>query len=327
MKSTKIFRNGIWAIIAFTAMITAVRADKGKIVAKVNGVKISNQKLVSKLNEKLPLVSVHQRISQKRFDEIRNQVLNQLIEEELLVQEARHRGLKVSKTELEKQVNLMKSAYPSQAVFEKELKKTGQSYDEWVKKIKRRLLIRKLWKTAVTDRIHITDDSVYAYYLSHKSKFYIPDRLHLAHILVSVDPGAMEAGWKKGLEKANNLYRQLNNGADFAAMARQYSSDSTSAQKGGDLGWRHVGQLMPELDNVAKNLKVGQISKPIRTIYGYHILKLLEKDPGRQLSFDEIDKEALKKRLQKKRARELSQNLIKQLKAKASIRIYTNTDQ
>ncbi len=312
--------------MAIMLLTATVHAEKGKIVAQVNGIKISEHQLLTKLNEKLPMVSVHQRISEKRYEEIRNQVLNQLIDEELLIQEARRRGLSVSKNELENQVKLMKNAYPSQKIFEKELAKTGQSYKEWVKKIKRRLLIRKLWKTAVTDHIHITDDSVYAYYLQNKNKFYIPDRLHLAHILISVNPGAMEAGWKEGLKKADNLYRQLINGADFASMARQYSNDSTSAKKGGDLGWRHVGQLMPELDEVAKTLKVGQISKPIRTIFGYHILKLLAREQGRQLSFNEIDRDKLKKRLQKKRAAELGQNLIKQLRAKASIRIYTNNN-
>ncbi len=325
MKNSKIIRRWLVTIGLVICLFGVSFADKGKIAATVNGVEITRQKLLSKINEKLPLITVHQRISEKRFSEIREQILNQLIDEELLVQEAKRRGIKVTRDELNRQINLMKSRYPDQKIFEQELSKTGQSYKQWVEKVKRRLLIRKLWQVAVTQQVHVTDRDVYAYYLKNKKKFYIPDRLHLAHILIAVEPGAMEAGWKKGLDKANNLYRQLSRGADFASMARRYSADSTSAKQGGDLGWRHVGQLLPALDTVAKTLKVGQISKPVRTIYGYHILKLIAKEPGRQLSFEEIDKNSLKKRLQKKEVDKLGQELLRQLRAKASIRIYTNT--
>ena len=324
-KRTK-FWHKLLLIVFITMFVSRSFAEKDKVVAIVNGSKITNKQLLAKVNEKLPLVTVHQRISEKRFDEIRNQILNHLIDEELLVQEAQRRGISVSKKELQNQINMMKGGYASEKIFKRELAKTGQTYKQWIKKIKRRLLIRKLWKTVVTDRVNITDDSVRAYYLSHKNKFYIPDRLHLAHILIAVDPGAMEAGWKAGLQTAENLYRQLRNGADFSSMAKQYSDDSTTAKKGGDLGWRHVGQLLPELDKVAKQLVVGQISKPIRTIYGYHILKLLDKEPGRQLSFEEIDRKALKKRLQKKRAQVLSQNFIDKLRKKAKIQIFTTTE-
>ncbi len=313
----------IYAVLIGLCTLSFARADKGKTVATVNGVKITEKQLMSKVNEKLPLITVHQRISEKRFNEIQNQILNQLIDEELLVQEAKRRGIRVSHEELMQQVQMMKSPYKTQKIFEKELAKTGQTYDQWLAKIKRRLLIRKLWKTAVNDKIQISEQDVHQYYLQHKNKFFIPDQLHLAHILISVNPGAMEKGWEEGLKKAENIYRQLSLGADFSLMARKFSSDSATRSGGGDLGWRHVGQLLPELDKVAQTLQVGQISKPIRTIYGFHILKLLDKKNGRQLSFDEIDRKKLKAQLEKKKRQMLGSQLIDSLRQKAKIKIFT----
>ena len=308
----------------FTIPGLASTSEQSKVVATVNGTIITSNQLLSKVNEKLPLITVHQRISEKRFKEINDQVLDQLIEEELLVQEAERRGLQIKTKELEKQINFMKKMYPSQKQFEKELSKTGMSYQQWVKKIRRRLLIRKLWKIAVTDKVHTNDKDVKEYYLKNKKKFYLPDQLRVAHILITVEPGAMEAGWRAGLAKATDIYKQLVKGADFTRLAKKYSADSTTAANGGDLGWRHVGQLMPELDNVAKTLSVGQISKPVRTIYGYHILKLIGKKQGKQLSFREIDRESLKKRLQKKRIEILGKKFISGLKKQATIRIFSN---
>ncbi len=308
----------------FTMPGMASTTKQSKIVATVNGAIITNERLLSKANEKLPQITVHRRISEKRFNEISNQVLDQLIKEELLIQEARRRGLKIGAKELEEQIDFMKKRYTSQKQFKKQLSKTGMTYQQWVEKIRRRLLIRKLWKIAVTDKVHTTDKDVRDYYLNNKKKFYLPDRLQVAHILIAVEPGSMEAGWKAGLGKANELYKQLLNGADFTKLVKQYSADSTTVAKGGNLGWRHVGQLMPELDETARVLTVGQVSKPVRTIYGYHILKLIGKKNGKQLSFQEIDHESLKKRLQKKRIEVLGKKFISGLKKQATIRIFSN---
>ena len=83
-----------------------------------------------------------------------------------------------------------------------------------------------------------------------------------------------------------------------------------------------MGQLIPELDEAVREMKIGEVSKPIRSIYGFHILKLEEEQPGKQLTFDEINHEELKKKLKKKRIEARRQEYLSSLKAQSDIRIF-----
>ena len=291
------------------------------VVATVNGVAITEKALKAGINEKLPFISVHTSVSEKRYQEIRQQVLADLIDEELFYQEAKRRKIKIPSSELDQFVQMMKKGYPSEKIFKEELKKTDISYKEWVRKLKRRLMIKKLRQQEITAKVKVTDQDVEQYYNNNKKKFIIPERLHLLHILISVDPGGMKAGWQEGQKKAEEIYQRIKKGEDFKEIAKQYSDDKSSNKEGGDIGWLHVGQLLPELDSAAKKMKIGEVSKPIRTIYGYHIIKLVDKAPGKQLNFSEINQESLKQKLLEKRIKERTQAFLAELKANADIRI------
>lgn len=293
-----------------------------KIVAAVNATLITDNMLLARVNEKLPLISIHRSVSEKRFKEIRHEVLNQMIEEELLYQEAKRKNLNIDKNVLRKQINMMKQAYPSEKVFKRELEKTATSYEQWVNKIKRRLLQKELVKQEVADKITFTDKDVFSYYEKNKFKFKIPEQMRLLHILISVSPGGMRKGWQSGLEKAQGIYKRIIDGEDFSSIAKEVSDDTTSSVKGGDIGWLHVGQLLPEIDEVAAKLKIGEVSQPIRTIYGYHLIKLIDRKDAKQLKFSEVDKKNLKKRIYQKRLKEQEKKYLEQLKRKANIRIF-----
>ncbi|NOY78758.1 MAG: hypothetical protein GXO76_12915 [Calditrichaeota bacterium] len=308
-------------IVLFFILSLVNAQAKKKVVATVNGVKITNRDLLEGINQKLPLISVHKVISKQKYQEIQHQVLNQLIDDELLYQEAKRLKLKADEVELNKHINYMKSAYPTQKAFREQLAKTGLSYKEWINKLKRRLLINQVQKLEIMDQVSVTDKDVRRYYQEHKKKFFVPARLKVLHVLISVDPGSMEAGWKAGLKRAQKAYKKLLAGEKFSKVVKEFSSDSTSRARGGDIGWVHVGQLLPELDQVAQKMKIGQVSQPIRTIYGYHIIKLVGRKPGKQLAFDEIDQKELKQKLLQKRIEERRENLLKQLRAKAKIHI------
>jgi len=313
---------GIVLAVCYILPGPAVKATDNKIVATVNGTMITNDVLLAGINEKLPLISIHTRVSERRFDEIRKQVLNELIDNELLFQEAKRQDIRIDKALLSKQINMMKKAYPSETVFKQELKKTGSSYKQWVNKIKRHLLINQLLKQEVNNKINITDGDIQSYYEKNKYKFKIPEQLKLLHILISVPPGGMREGWQAGLQKADSVYQRIMAGEDFAAMAQKVSDDTSSSKKGGDIGWLHVGQLLPELDKVAVKLEIGQVSKPIRTIYGYHIIKVIGRKPAKQLSIDEVGKNNIEKRIYKSLYAQRKEELITKLRAAATIRIF-----
>ncbi|MFQ5630930.1 MAG: peptidylprolyl isomerase, partial [bacterium] len=153
-------------------------------------------------------------------------------------------------------------------------------------------------------------------------KFVMPKRFRVRHILISVNPGAMAAGWQAGLEQAQQVYSRILAGEDFALLAKELSADSSSRQAGGDLGWFHKGQLIAALDEALEKMQIGEVSKPVRSIYGFHILKFEEQQPEKQLTFDEINQEDLRKKLIRKRINIRRLEFLSNLKAKSDIRIF-----
>lgn len=293
----------------------------GKVVAIVNGVEIKEDALSTAVNKILPMASFHVRVSEEKLQDIRRKALKTLIEEELLYQHAKKSKIVIPEDSLEQQIVMMKSGYTSKKAYEKELAKTGLSRDRFQKRLQRRLLIQEILQQEVDEKVVVNDKHLYDYYLANKDKFILPKQIRVRHILISVKPGAMAAGWQAGQKQAQELYASLQAGSDFAGVARKYSADTTSNEQGGDLGWIHQGQFIPELDEAVEALEIGEMTKPVRTIYGFHILKLEDIRPEKQLPFEQVNLESLKKRLLKKRREERKKTFIASLEERASIRI------
>jgi peptidyl-prolyl cis-trans isomerase D len=106
------------------------------------------------------------------------------------------------------------------------------------------------------------------------------DQLRARHILVSVDPEASQEDRDAALSKAISITQRLRNGEDFAELAIQFSDDTGSAQQGGDLGFFSRGRMVMEFEEAAFSLPIGQISDPVESQFGYHIIEVLERQPG-----------------------------------------------
>nr|WP_231852390.1 peptidylprolyl isomerase [Legionella micdadei] len=99
-------------------------------------------------------------------------------------------------------------------------------------------------------------------------------KTHVRHILVKPDASTTE---DEAMKQANNLYQQIKAGKDFALLAKQYSLDAASAIKGGDLGWVNPGELVPEFEKAMDNLPIHQVSKPVKSVFGWHLIEVLER--------------------------------------------------
>ena len=140
----------------------------------------------------------------------------------------------------------------------------------------------------IRSRLTASDADLRAQYERSKEAFKGKEAVHAQHILLKVDPKATPAEDAATKAKADGLVAQLRGGADFAALARANSADPGSAAKGGDVGFFERGQMVPEFEQKAFSLKIGEISEPVRTSYGYHILKVLEKRPEGVKPFEEV---------------------------------------
>ncbi|HET9123034.1 MAG TPA: SurA N-terminal domain-containing protein [Acidiferrobacteraceae bacterium] len=138
----------------------------------------------------------------------------------------------------------------------------------------------KLSPADLAQHIQVPLAALQAAYQAHLDRFRMPTERKLAHILIALPPQASAAQQAQALAKAQKIEAELQRGGSFAALAKQDSSDAGSAASGGDLGFLRSGTMPPAFDAAARQLKVGQISPPVRTQYGYHIIKLEAVKPG-----------------------------------------------
>ena len=139
---------------------------------------------------------------------------------------------------------------------------------------------------------------------------------HVRHILIKPDASMLPS---ESIKQVNNIYQQLKSGKDFALMAKQYSLDSGSAVKGGDLGWVTPGELVPEFEKTMNNLPINSISKPVKTQFGWHLIQVLErKQKDDSVAFK---KQQVRQFLQQRKFSEAVQNWQQHLRAEAYVNI------
>jgi peptidyl-prolyl cis-trans isomerase D len=137
------------------------------------------------------------------------------------------------------------------------------------------------------------------YYNENRDRYRVQDRVRVTHILLKTTD-KKEEEIKQAEAKAQDLWKQARSGKDFAELAKAHSDDSVSAQKGGEIGWVTRGQTVPEFEQKAFSMQAGEISDLVKTQYGFHIIKLLEKEQSRQKPFAEVS-ETIRQELAKER--------------------------
>lgn len=137
----------------------------------------------------------------------------------------------------------------------------------------------------LSKKIKVTDDALQAYYQDNKDQFTEPEQRQASHILIRID-GKTSA--EQALKKVQEIRKQIVAGADFAEMAKKYSQDPGSAKLGGDLGLFQQGMMVPAFDKAVFSMKVNEISEPVKTNFGYHLIKLTKIEPKRTKSFAEV---------------------------------------
>lgn len=300
----------------FSCGVCAASQHQG-VVAKVNGVAITEADLEYAMDTYVPPGTFHGGMGKKR-EQFRQPALDLLIERELLYQEAVRRGLKVSDKDVDKALGEVRKQFKDKKAFERALKESGLTLSEYRKVLRRNELIQMLLKTEVDSKATYTDKALEEYYDANKERFVRPEGFKVRHILITVPPAAGEKEKEEIRNKAAALLERVKKGEDFADLAQKYSEDPYRV-KGGDLGWVHEGRLDPALEEAVKKLKPGE-SVLVETVHGCHIVMLEEKKSPEQKSFSEV-KEALRKELEAKRRQDLKEALVKDLKEKAKIEI------
>lgn len=293
-----------------------------KPVAKVNGNVITYKELAEAVNSLLPQSYYHKDISPQKRKELEKQALENLIREELFYREALKKGYKLSREEINKEFDKVIKKYPSEKAFRKALEKSKTKESDIRKKLEHIMLAYRFINDEVYKKAELKESDVLSYFNNNKSKFVYPESVKLASILIKVPPEVSKENKEKLKKKAEEAYHKIIKGEDFGKAAWNYSDDPSKV-KGGNIGIIHRGRLEPEIEKVAFSLKKDEVSKVIKTIYGYYIVKVVEKYSSRQMKFEEV-KEKLKKELQEKEIEKKVNKLVKSLKESSKIELFTN---
>ena len=205
-----------------------------------------------------------------------------LIGEKLLEQEVKKYDDKIDDAQIDKYIlQLRQERHMSDAEFRSQLQASGMSYDELRHRARMDLEKAMMIEQEVRGKIDVPDADIKAYYDSHQADFTITkERLRLSQILIALPPNATPAQVAAAQKKAAMIRARAAKGDDFGDLARVYSDDD-SKSNGGELGWFAPSDVMDEILVAVKPLKPGEISAPVRTSHGIHIVKLEEHEvPG-----------------------------------------------
>lgn len=255
--------------------------------------------------------------------QLRGQVLEQLIIEQLLDEKVRQANIEVSDEEVINMITTLISAQPeplSLEDYKKKLVEYGRSFEEEKRRIQKGLAYQRILDAQLEGKVNVTEEDARKFYDENPKQFEMGEQVRASHILIKPvftengDPNEAKAAAKTNIQ---DLLKQIKDGADFAQLAMS-SSMCESAPKGGDLGYFSSGQMTPDFEEVAFGLAVGQISDVVETEYGFHIIKVTgHKDAG-MVAFD-LAKDQIIAQLTQNQQRELTSKYIESLKAEADV--------
>ena len=311
-----------------------LRVEIPKLVARVNGVDIESKYIEFRLSQITR--TVNRPLTVKEKTSIVKDLIEKEVVRELVNQQGKKENIKADDELIEKELKSLQSAYSSEEEFKKALKARNISLDD----IKKSMLIdfnaRQLLNAQIKGKISISDEEVKKYYEENKSKFYRPEAYHTHHILAAYfPPEALKNQTIEELkknkeyfariaeEKIDKVIEELKNGADFEELAKIRSDDESSRDNGGDLDFIYKGIFENSFDEAAGKLKPGETSGKIRTRFGFHVIKLIEKKPAETAPFEDM-KPGIQKHLFLEEAKKQVANYVEKLKQKANIETFFN---
>lgn len=290
------------------------------VVARVNGQEIKKNELM----DGAQVIQMRMAQSGKPVSptaDLYHQVLDQLIAIQLLQQDAKAQGITISDAELQQAIAARKRGFPSEEVFKKALAQAGVTEDRFRQQTRDGITLQKYIATKLAPKTTVSDQAAREFYDKHKAEMQVPERLHLRHILITVDPKAPPADREKARQKAQDILKRAQGGEDFAKLAQAFSDDPSKAQ-GGDLGLVGKGQTPPAFETAAFALKKpNDLSPVVEVNYGFHIIQLVERQAPTTLSFDQV-KDRITQLLKQDQVQKEIQARAGELRAKSKVQVF-----
>ncbi|WP_407271243.1 peptidylprolyl isomerase [Radiobacillus sp. PE A8.2] len=250
----------ILGIVLAVLLLVAVffQKDETSAVATINGEEITDVEL----NEVL--------VKQYGTD-----TLDGLISQKVVKMEIENAGIEVTEEEIDLELEEYIAYYGGEEAFHTDLDSSGVTVEDIEEDIEIYIATNKI----LADRFTITDDEMLTYFEENQDSFAQAEQVQASHILVEDEA------------TANEVIEKLNAGEDFAELALEYSTDTTTSETGGDLGLFGAGEMVQAFEDAVFAMEIGEISEPVETEYGFHVIKLVDKVEATEANFDDVKAE------------------------------------
>jgi len=255
LKSSKTYLwTAIIAAVAAAGFFFATAGSSAETIATVGGTKITKDDLYQSLVEMYG-----------------PDATESLIADQIVEKEAAKEKVTVTDKEIQEELDATIESYGGEEAYTSALESSGMTEKDMKKDIKVYLQTVKL----IESRVTITDEEIETYFNENKETFATAAQVEASHILVDDEATAKEVAAK------------LADGGDFAELAKEYSTDTASAENGGVLGYFGAGEMTEAFEKAAFAMKVGEISEPVKTDYGYHIIKVTGKKDAKEANLED----------------------------------------
>lgn len=248
-------------------------------------------------------------------------VLDSIIAQMLIVQDATRQGVTVSDEELKPQMSQVRGQFPDQATYEKKLAEQGLTEKALQEKMREEAITQKYVGTKLLNNLAVTDAAAKEFYDNNLAQMQRPERVHLRHILVSVKPGTPEAEKQKAKSEAEDLLKRAQAGEDFAKLAAENSDDPTTKSRGGDLSWVARGKNVTPFEQAAFALTKPNELAVVESQFGYHVIQFLERQPASVVPFEEA-KGQITQMLKQRQAGDTLKAHVENLKKQGKVEVF-----
>lgn len=319
----KIFKIGI-VIFVFSIITTVLSHAEmvDRIVAIINDEIITLSELNNSLETYMKRVEESSEVTdrEKVKKQLRKLILNSLIDQKLIAQEAQKLGIAATDDDIDKAINsILSKKKITMEALEEDIADQGGTIEDYREEIKQHLTKRNLIGREIRKKVTVTQKEIGNYYREHRNDYEGKEAVRIRQILIIVPRDCDVETKEQKRSSAERTLKRLRTGEPFALLAAEVSQ-GPAAQTGGDLGYIEKGLILPEVDTVAFSLKKGEMSGIIETSVGFHIIQVLDKR-GAGIKPTESVREEIVEKLGSKKVEEKFQEWLKEQRKKALIEV------
>ena len=309
-----------------------------QVVAKVNGTELTSDLLKREMIAYRLLASRQGKAMETKNEEkIARGLLMKAIDDELIYQQGLKQNISIDSATIDRELNHIQSQFPDKKLFLAALAAQRLTFDVLKINIKKTLVKEEFIRANIVSKVQVNDDKVKSFYDKNKDTFIKPETFKISHIYVSIPaPGDGEAesiedrakakeiiDWvtNEARKKINLALLALKKGEPFTSVAKEFSEDPKTSEKGGDLGFMMRNQTLPEISSAMVKLKLGEVSSVIESSLGFHIIQLTEKKESHVIPLTEVKPEILNHLLKLETEKQLK-NYLSGLRKKSEIKIF-----